>query len=678
METLTLSLLLLAAVLLSSIIDQVVPRVSLPLVQIATGVVIGFLASGSIDIELDPEIFLVLFIAPLLFDEAKNADKASLWRDKKPILSLAIGLVVATTLIIGFAVNFFIPSIPLAAAFALGAALGPTDAVAVSSLSKQIDIPEREASLLKGELLLNDASGIVSFQFALAAAITGTFSLLHATTDFLIEFVGGLVVGIVLSWLAKLLVRKVREIGVENTTFHVLFEVFTPFLVYLLAQSIHVSGIIAVVVAGLFNVITPRTIGPSVARMSIVSSSVWHVIAFALNGIVFVLLGTQLPNAMRSTWDDISINNFLLIGYIVGITVVLLGTRFIWVLCMEKVHLHGNEERFTKQSLQEVLITTLSGAKGTITLSIMFTIPVYVSLAPPVRFPQRDLLIFLACGVIVCTLLIATFIVPLVAPKRNAARSEQEMRQRDAESMIDILRAVIEHLAAHQTDENRAATQIVIRSYNERIANVKERNDIEGEANIALRIQTLHWEEEKVLQMLNDGEVSGLAAYRYLSRLEQIEHLLKHSRGRFSLRRLLFRVRTVLRRGVHTFVRELPNSSITAGTDEIRKIQIAAELHVIDILQAMVASPDEEVPTEDAANLLLEYQNSVAIIKNSLPTVTSAIRIGDRTDDVKCYAYSVELEQIQEMYEEERLSRATARRLRENVQMMQLDLDDRL
>lgn len=678
METLTLGLLLLAAVLLSSIIDQMVPRVSLPLVQIATGVIIGMLASGSIDIELDPEIFLVLFIAPLLFDEAKNADKASLWRNRKPILSLAIGLVVATTLIIGFAVNFFIPSIPLAAAFALGAALGPTDAVAVSSLSKQISIPEREASLLKGELLLNDASGIVSFQFALAAAITGTFSLAHATVDFLMEFIGGLVAGVVLGLLAKLLVRKVREIGVENTTFHVLFEVFTPFLVYLLSQSIHVSGIIAVVVAGLFNVIAPRTDGPAIARMNIVSSSVWHVIAFALNGIVFVLLGTQLPNAMRSTWDDVSIDNLLLIAYIVGITVVLLGIRFIWVLCMEKVHLRATKERFSKRSLQEVLITTLSGAKGTITLSIMFTIPVYVSLAPPVRFPQRDLLIFLACGVIVCTLLIATFIVPLVAPKRNAAQNEQEMRQQEAETMIDILRSVIEHLAAHQTDENRASTQVVIRSYNERIANVKDHNDIEDEANIALRIQTLHWEEERVLQMLNEGEVSGLAAYRYINRLEHIEHLLRHSRNRFSPRRAAFRARTLLRRGVHTFVRELPNSNITAGTEEIRKIQIAAELYVIDILRAMVASPDEEVPTEDAAKLLLEYQNSVAIIQNSLPTVTSAIRMGDCTDAVKRYAYGVELEQIQEMYEEERLTRATARRLRENVQMMQLDLDDRL
>ena len=171
METLTLVMLIFAAILASSIIDQVVPRVSSPLIQIGLGLLIALFASSQIRVTLDPELFLVLFIAPLLYEEAKSADKAALWHHKRPVLSLAIGLVVATTLAIGFAVHAVIPSIGLAAAFALGAALGPTDAVAVTSLSKQVNIPDRQGSILKGELLLNDASGIVSFQFAIAAAV---------------------------------------------------------------------------------------------------------------------------------------------------------------------------------------------------------------------------------------------------------------------------------------------------------------------------------------------------------------------------------------------------------------------------------------------------------------------------------------------------------------------------
>ena len=188
MEALMLALLLLAAVLASSVIDQLVPKISSPLIQILLGLGIALLASTQIKIELDDKLFLVLFIAPLLYDEAKNIDKGSLWRNRRPVVSLAIGLVVATALIVGFAVNWLVPSISLFAAFALGAALGPTDAVAVASLSKETSISARSKSILEGESLINDASGIVSFQFAIAAAVTGTFSLIDATADFLSSF----------------------------------------------------------------------------------------------------------------------------------------------------------------------------------------------------------------------------------------------------------------------------------------------------------------------------------------------------------------------------------------------------------------------------------------------------------------------------------------------------------
>ena len=182
MEALVLALLMLAAVLLSSVIDQLVPKVSSPLIQIGLGLLIALFAPSQINITLDPDLFLVLFIAPLLFDEAKNVDKGALWKNRRPVLSLAIGLVVVTALIIGFAVEWLEPSIGLFAAFALGAALGPTDAVAVASLSKETDIAPRDKSILEGESLINDASGIVAFQFALAAATTGTFSLLNASS----------------------------------------------------------------------------------------------------------------------------------------------------------------------------------------------------------------------------------------------------------------------------------------------------------------------------------------------------------------------------------------------------------------------------------------------------------------------------------------------------------------
>ena len=208
LEALMLALLLLAAVLVSSVIDQLVPKISSPLIQILLGLGIALLASSQIKIELDDKLFLVLFIAPLLYDEAKNIDKASLWRNRKPVLSLAIGLVLATALVVGFAVHWLVPSISLFAAFALGAALGPTDAVAVASLSKETSISSRSKSILEGESLINDASGIVAFQFAIAAAVTGTFSLVDATADFLFSLFGGILMGIALGYLGNFLVDR--------------------------------------------------------------------------------------------------------------------------------------------------------------------------------------------------------------------------------------------------------------------------------------------------------------------------------------------------------------------------------------------------------------------------------------------------------------------------------------
>ena len=180
MEVFELILMLLLAVLLSSVLDQVVPRVSSPLILIALGVGIAMLAISPIEVNIDPELFLVLFIAPLLFSDALEADKRNLWENKTTIVSFAIGLVIVITLCVGFVLHWLVPSIPLAAAFALGAALGPTDAVAVQALKKEAKLGKREGAILQGEALINDASGVVSFQFAVSAAVTGAFlSLIH-------------------------------------------------------------------------------------------------------------------------------------------------------------------------------------------------------------------------------------------------------------------------------------------------------------------------------------------------------------------------------------------------------------------------------------------------------------------------------------------------------------------
>lgn len=669
MEALTLALLLLAAVLVSSVIDQIVPKVSSPLIQIALGLVIALFASTQIDITLDSELFLVLFIAPLLYDEAKNADKAALWHNRRPVLSLAIGLVLALVLIVGFMLHVLVPSITLAAAFALAAALGPTDAVAVASLSTETDISPRHKNILKGESLINDASGIVSFQFAVTAALTGTFSLVDATGEFVLSFFGGLIVGIIMGYLGNLIVRLVRSWGLENTTFHVLFEVFTPFIVYLVASAVGASGIIAVVAAGLVNVISPRAMGPSISRMNIVSSSVWRVLSFALNGIVFVLLGTQLPKTMQQTWENVNIDNFALLGYIVLLTATLELVRFVWAFGMERAHnrkLPAEQRSTRRHDAKSALIVALAGPKGTITLAIAFTLPA--------ALPQRELMIFLACGVIVITLLLATFVVPLLAPKK--APADTDIRQSETQVTLDIMRSVIEELAAHQTDSNRLATQSVIRSYNERISRIKDRHDLDDEPNAALRIKALGWEQEYVFELIDRKETYPLIGYRYISRLAHIENLTKHHGGRWSAKNSYLRLRRVLRAGGHRLLLGLPGVNETERMEAMRSLQVRSSEHVIELLQDEIASPTSDAPAEDISALQMEYQRTVNALRNSNPSITAIASTADEALEIERLGLCLELEQIQSHYEDGALSRATAKRLRENVYLMQVDLED--
>lgn len=675
METLTLVLLLAIAVLISAVADRVIPKVSLPLIQVGLGIIIAIFARGNIVIELEPDLFLVLFIAPLLYIEAKNADKAILWKNRGPILSLAIGLVVVTMLIIGFTLHAIMPAISLAAAFALGAALGPTDAVAVTSLSKQVSIPERQWGILKGELLLNDASGIVCFQFAIAAAATGSFSLLDAGESFVVEFVGGLAFGALIGYLCNLILRKIRDIGIESITFHVLFEICIPFVVYLAANSIHVSGIIAVVVAGLVNVIAPRTVSPSIAHMNIVSSSVWQVISFALNGIVFVLLGTQIPTAMFYSWEDQSISNVTLLGFVALVTVLLMGTRFIWCVLMEYVHAHRvAKAKFTRRSLRNALAVTLCGAKGTITLSILFTIPTFLSSGA--RFPARHLIIFIGCGVILCTLLLATFVVPVVAPKRTRKTDEIRARQSYFECLADILRTVIEELTAQQQKDNLTATRRVIKIYQDRLAQTKSMAGADDTQDIELRCQALEWEQEHALRLVNAGAVSHEVGYEYIGRLERIERYARHQGGRFTPKAVFAYVRGAILHIRQAVLHLVPRRVQTNAAEEMRDLQIETHINVVNMLHAMIS--DENVQTEDVSKLLVEYEATLAALRRRPPSVTTSFKIIDQTDDVRRLAYQLELEEIQKMYERGRIDRQAAKSMRDNVFLMQMDLDDRL
>ena len=447
METFDLILLVRSVVLVSAVLDQLLTRLALPLVQIMIGALLASVVGEPLHISTSPELFLVLFIAPLLFDESRKINKQMFVRNLGSILSLAIGLVLVSALAIGFALNALAPTIPLAGAFALGAMLGPTDAAAVTALSRSLELNTRQKSLLSGEALINDASGIVSFQFAVAALVTGAFHFAEAGASFAVSFFGGLTTGALLGLLAVIILRSVRAIGLESTVFHVVFEVLTPFIIFLVTEEIHASGILGVVAAGLVMTLFPQLRSSYQARVRLVSSSVWEVLTFVINGVVFVLLGMQLPYAIEHSWEDAT-NPISLVMLIFAVTFMSVALRFGWILVMEILHKRKlsrtvpGTELLNSQVVRDAAVTTFAGPKGAVTLSISFTLP--YTIADGSLFTQRDELIFLASGVILLTLLLANFVVPVLAPKADNSGEEQKLARIHVEILNRVVRALRE------------------------------------------------------------------------------------------------------------------------------------------------------------------------------------------------------------------------------------------
>lgn len=475
MESFELVLVLLACVIIAAVAERVVRRVSLPLVQIVVGLVAALVVPHVAEVHIDSELFLVLFIAPLLFNEARESSKRELWNNLPSILSLAIGLVLITVLVVGFALHWMVPSIPLAAAFACAAALGPTDAAAVGALGSTVSLTKRQKILLSGESLINDASGVVCFQFAIAAAVTGAFSAADAGITFLVLFFGGIAFGIVAGFAAFFGITLLRRRGFENNIVHVLYEVFTPFVVFLLAEELHVSGILAVVAAGLVMARhTPRLTTTSQAKLNLVSNGFWEIIVYVINGVIFVMLGMQLPQAMSPGMSD-GYGPLQLLGVILAVTLLVMLVRFAWVTVTELLHADpATGQRgasHAARTLREALVTTIAGPKGAVTLSIIFTIPLTLESGAP--FPERSFIILVTAGVILCTLVIADLSLARLAPSEHVGATEEELRRAEVAVLGNTIAELESKIAQGTHPEFEPATRVVLGSYRTRLVRAR-------------------------------------------------------------------------------------------------------------------------------------------------------------------------------------------------------------
>lgn len=435
MGTIGLVLSMLAAIVVSGIVVRAIPlAIPIPLVQIAMGAAIA--GAEYHRVELDPEIFFLLFLPPLLFIDGWRIPKEGLLRDKGIILELSFGLVIVTVLGLGFLLHWMIPAIPYPVAFALAAIVSPTDPVAVSAISARVPFPKRVLHVLEGESLLNDASGLVCFRFAVAAAVTGAFSLSSAALTFLQLVIVGIAIG-VLSTLAVMAAKAwfTRRLG-EDKGSQVLVSLLIPFGAYELAEHLGGSGILAAVSAGVSMSYFELT-GRALASTRVQRTAVWDTVQFSLNGIMFVLLGEQLPSifsgavaAVRETNHE---NPWWLAVYVLAINLSLALLRFGWVFMSVRLSSYiarrRGEARGPKPGLRVIAAMSVAGVRGAITLAGVLTLP--LTLLDGTEFPARDLTIFLAAGVIILSLTAASLLLPrllagLYMPTESAVEDETD------------------------------------------------------------------------------------------------------------------------------------------------------------------------------------------------------------------------------------------------------------
>ena len=537
METITIVLLLLLAVILSGIVSRLLPLpLPRPLVQIALGAVIGLAAD--LRVTLDPEIFFLLFLPPLLFLHGWRIPREELFKDGKTILELALGLVVFTVVGMGLFIHWMIPAMPLAVAFALAAVISPTDPIAVSAIAQRVPIPKRLMHILEGESLLNDASGLVCLRFAIAAALTGTFSPQQAALNFLWVALGGIAVGTGLTWAVGRAKNWVsRRLGEESGS-QILISLLIPFGAYLIAERFHCSGILAAVAAGLTMGFVESG-GQAQAVTRIRRNTVWDVIQFTANGIIFVLLGEQLPAILAGAAETVRLTGhhdaWWLGVYVLAITLGLGLLRFAWVWLSFKLTLFGRNEQRVAPNWRLLSAMSFAGVRGAITLAGVLTLP--LALADGSPFPARDLAIFLSMGVIITSLVVASIALPwllhgLEMPAEPSRQAEEDRaRVAAAQAAIAAIERVQHDLAEGRSDADLyvAVAARLMDGYRHRIESRQgsPADNAQGRQSerieLDLRLAALKAERTEIFRMVRRRDLGSEIARKLIRELDLLE-----------------------------------------------------------------------------------------------------------------------------------------------------------
>jgi Na+/H+ antiporter len=512
----TILLLLMIAVVL----DTVARRLHLPSasVLVLAGIVLA-LVPGLPEVEFDPDFVMVLFLPPLLLSGAYF----TVWHDFRAnlriILQLAVGAVVMTTLLVGLVTHYFFPALPWAACFALGAIVSPPDAVAARAVLDHLNVPPRIAVLLEGESLINDASGLVLFRFAVAAALTGTFSAGAAAGSFVYVSAVGIGIGLALGWICAFVAARLTD-----TRLTVVWTFLSAWAAYLLADGVHVSGVLSTVACGLvLGRLQHRALS---AASRVQALAVWSVVTFVMEALVFVLVGLALRGVLHrfgSDWGTV-----LALAPAAGtIFTVLVFARFAWIFptaYIPRALIPSLRERDPYPPVAVPLVMSWAGMRGVVSLA--------AALSLPENFPGRDIILFVTFCVVAATIIVLGLTLGPIA-KTLAGKefmlhgedtlSEEAVRAAVARAQFDAIRA---HSAGTAGEH---AHPRLVEQYGYRLAaaedhlRAKETHEERRLQHYRAVLIAVEASRKKLLELFNTGQVHDNVMHRLEGELDQEE-----------------------------------------------------------------------------------------------------------------------------------------------------------
>ena len=667
MEIFETLLIFVALVIVSSFVHTFIPKVPLAFIQIFLGMIL-YLTPIPVEFNFDSELFMVTLIAPLLFVEGVNVSRVHLRKYIKPVMMMALGLVITTVIGVGLFIHWIWPELPIGAAFAIAAILCPTDAVAVQAITKGKVLPKGSMTILEGESLLNDAAGIISFKIAVGVLITGTFSIFDAIQQFLIASIGGAIVGLIIGMaLVRFRLTLMRR-GIENINMFTFIQLLTPFVTYLIAELFHASGIIAAVVAGLVHGFERDRIAQTRTQLQMSYNHTWSILGYVLNGFVFSILGFLVPEVIVKIIKTEPHNLLFLIVITLLVALAVYLFRFVWVYVLypyfylsvspfQKMISKNDEDKVTeskpKRSLY-ALIMTLCGVHGTISLAIALTLP-YL-LANHETFAYRNDLLFIASGMVILSLIIAQVILPLVTPDSPEVKIGNMSFK---EARIYILEHVIDYLNQKSTFETSYRYGNVIKDYHDKLTFLKtvEKEDENSKELERLQKIAFNVETKTLEKLVDDGEITESVLENYMRYAERTEVYKQAS----LLRRIIVGLRgMLLKRRVKTKINSASSLSVTDNLLELGKINKLVHYNVVSRLA-------KEATTDNKLEVGMICDGYLMRIDNLTPNNFFNSRHEDTPTKIKLNALREQRRILRELIENDEITEGTALKLRESI-----------